>query len=121
MSNIPSNYTRHDLGGTIRNSSDGWHFINDDNHMPVGFKDEPYVTDSGLLVLKHAVKADKIAVSIAVVDESLASLGIQLGTSVSKTRTVIKAFDKDGNFINANKITSSGNIWVSGLLLVEDN
>lgn len=74
------------IAGSIRNSGDGWKWISDSAHTPVGVT--PTVTTSGVnIVINYGFTAKRVVSLIATPDETLAGLGIIVGGSVGTALT----------------------------------
>lgn len=74
------------LAGSVRNTGDGWKWISDTLHTPVGFA--PEVTVNGVnLVINYGFTAKRVLTLVATADETLSGLGMQVGGSVGTTFT----------------------------------
>lgn len=74
------------IAGSVRNTGDGWKWISDSAHTPVGVT--PTITTSGVnLVINYGFTAKRVITLLATPDETLAGLGIIVGGSVGTTLT----------------------------------
>lgn len=91
-SDLPSDSKLEIIAGSIRNTGDGWKWISDAAHTPVGVT--PTVTTSGInLTINYGFTAKRVVTLVATPDETLAGLGFIIGGSVgtSLTNLQIKA------------------------------
>lgn len=83
---LPSNRRLQIIAGSVRNTGDGWKWISDPAHTPVGVT--PTVSVSGLTVrIDYGFTAKRVVSLIASPDETFASMGITVGGSVGTTFT----------------------------------
>lgn len=69
------------IAGSVRNTGDGWKWISDNAHTPVGVI--PEVSVSGLSVrIDYGFTAKRVVSLVAVPDETFAGMGLTVGGSV---------------------------------------
>ncbi len=83
---LPSNRRLRIIAGSVRNSGDGWKWISDSAHTPVGVT--PTVTASGTMIrIDYGFTAKRVVSLVATADETFSSLGFIIGGSVEKSYT----------------------------------
>lgn len=78
------------VAGVIRNTGEGWQFIEDSTHSKLGFSDISVNTDNSTVVLTHNFTAKKILGFSVTPDEIFAQQGYVVGASVGVSSTSIK-------------------------------
>lgn len=101
------------IAGVIRNDGDGWKLIQDATHRPINIDSVETISDSGSGYIRlnyPSFGPNMVATVIAAPDETFASAGFTVGTSVSTTYTDIKigAPDQQSDYVYYD-----GSKWIS--------
>jgi hypothetical protein len=80
------------LAGAIRNTGSGWAFISDSEHVPINFKSVS--ADSTRIKVDYAFTSNYVGSLIATTDETLASMGIYVGSSVGLALSYIYMYKR---------------------------
>ena len=78
------------IAGVIRNSGNGWEFINDANHEPLNLA-AVSVNQSGQIVLNYGFTAKKVLTLVACPDETFAD-DYTVGGSVGLSETILNVY-----------------------------
>jgi len=101
------------IGGTIRNSGDGWYLLDNDGHEPLNIL-KVETTDKNIII--YYTGYSKVISFSVTPDETMGAEGYTVGASVGLDHTIINVYDKDHNLINPyDYINGGGNIWISGM------
>lgn len=105
------------VGGAIRNSGDGWSFINNDAHTPINCS-TVIVNQDEDIVISYSFTAEKVVSFVIACDETFTSGGYTIGASVGLTQAVCSIY-QNGNKVNASELISDGgNFWFIGIMQI---
>lgn len=83
---LPPNRRLQIIAGSVRNTGDGWKWISDSAHTPVGIT--PTVSVVGTAIrINYGFTAKRVVTLVATPDETFAALGFIIGGSVGTTYT----------------------------------
>lgn len=110
--------TYQDFGGTIRNSGNGWHVIDDAGHEP---DDLAIGTVTSTYVQVLYPTCDEIVSFVAAPDDTFAmTYGATFGASVGLSNAYIKGRVNGAKFNPSTWSNTSANIWITGRCLVHE-
>lgn len=102
------------LGGAVRNSGDGWKFIDNAAHTPINC-DSVSVDESENLVINFAFTASKVVSFVICPDEYYAK-DYTIGASVGLGNAVCTIYHNGAKVNASDVIANTGNFWFFGVM-----